>query len=68
MLDHNYPELPQISKEGYLQLWSEFQTKAKAELLKSKDKVRENLIVWTSELSKPENIERCEDILDRECN
>merc|ERR1712080_69719 len=46
-----------FNNQGYLYLWSVFQEKALKELVKAnKGKVSDGVILWTSELTKPDSI------------
>lgn len=51
---------PAMGKEGYLELWSLFQNKALDKLMSAgaPQSVGKNVILWTSELAKPEVIEK----------
>ncbi len=46
------------STEGFLELWGMFQSKAFAKLQSANGggKFKDNVMVWTSELAKPNNI------------
>eukprot|EP00095_Tigriopus_kingsejongensis_P003204 maker-scaffold50_size457468-snap-gene-1.13 protein:Tk03204 transcript:maker-scaffold50_size457468-snap-gene-1.13-mRNA-1 annotation:"chitooligosaccharidolytic beta-n-acetylglucosaminidase" len=51
---------PDVNPEGFLKLWSFFQDKAKKRLVQANGghEFKNNIIIWTSELAKPDVIER----------
>ena len=65
MKKNGYPSAPQESQEGYVKLWAVFQEKA-LQLLKEANgalrSFKDGVILWTSELTKPFNIEKYEHI------
>ena len=54
------PANPDTNPDGYLELWSQFQAKARSRLVAANKgkKFKHDQIVWTSELAKAENIEK----------
>ena len=58
------PSDPETNPDGYLELWSQFQAKAKSRLVEANKgkKFKFDQIVWTSELAKAENIVKYVDL------
>ena len=65
---NGYSTKPSVSQEGFVRLWAEFQGKALDTLkevngaLKS---FKDGVLIWTSELTKPFNIEKYDAIIDK---
>ena len=65
---NGYSTKPSVSQEGFVRLWAEFQGKALDTLkevngaLKS---FKDGVLIWTSELTKPFNIEKYDVIIDK---
>ena len=68
MMMGGYSTKPSVSQEGFVRLWAEFQGKALDTLkevngaLKS---FKDGVLIWTSELTKPFNIEKYDAIIDK---
>ena len=58
---NGYPTSPTEGQDGFIKLWSDFQEKA-LEALKNANgalkSFKDGVIIWTSELTKPFNIDR----------
>lgn len=60
MRDRGLDGNPEINPDSYLRLWSHFQDQAREKLLKvqkGKD-LESNIILWTSELARPDVIQK----------
>ena len=58
---NGYPTKPSVSQEGFVRLWAEFQGKALDALKEVNGALKsfqDGVLIWTSELTKPFNIEK----------
>lgn len=61
MINNHFEVNPSVTPEGYLRLWATFQEKALQKLVKANGdvKFKDGIILWTSELTKPDKIFKC---------
>ena len=58
---NNQPTMPHESQDGYVKLWADFQEKALDALKNANGALKsfkDGVLIWTSELTKPFNIEK----------